>query len=198
MYLKMQGKSNYTTLFQEVWPKSQHLKSKFKGSQLLQSSKFLLLIFAYDSSQYPLKLLFTWKESIIFIGLSKVWGHYRSFVDLVKFDLFSSDFFSTFKDCNFFNFQYLRLVRFAQYHLWPPLQVYFKDQSQIMLGRPWNSLRHNKSFSAIWDLEFSKLHYQILVPTSKCHNFMLKHPNVTFLGTLWSFIWCQHIARRNG
>jgi hypothetical protein len=41
MYLGMQGKFKCTSLFQEVWPKSQHLKSKFKGSQLLQFSTFL-------------------------------------------------------------------------------------------------------------------------------------------------------------
>ena len=143
-----------------------------------------MILFAYDSYQPPIELLFTWQEPIMLGGSSKVWRHYRSFMDLVKFDLFSSDFFSTFKDHNFLNFQHLRLNIFEQYYLWCSLQFFIKDQSQIMLRRPWNSLRHYMSFSAIWDLEFSKLHDQIFVPTSTCHNFMLKHPNATFLGTL--------------
>ena len=89
-------------------------------------------------------------------------------------------------------------MRFSQYHFGISLQVCSKDQSQILIGRPWNSLRHYSSFSAIWDLEFSKLHYQIFMPTSTCHNFVLKHPNETFLVTFWSLIWCQHITRRMG
>ena len=117
-------------------------------------------------------------------GSSKVWRYYRSFVDLVKFDLFSSDFFSTFKDYNFFNFQHLRLINFAQFHMGYPLQVFFKDQGQNMLGRPWNSLGHYRSFSAMKHSNFSKLWNQYFMPTSTPHNFVLKHPNATFLGSL--------------
>ena len=125
--------------------KSTFSSQSSKDHNSFNSQYFWMLLFAYGSSQHPLQLLFTWQEPIMLGGSSKLWRHYKSFVDLVNFYIFSSDFFSNFKDHNFFNFQHLRLILFVLI-IWDALYK-FSSRIKVKLcleghGIYWNITGH--------------------------------------------------------